>query len=336
MGKVTLSKVAEVAGVSVGTASRVLSGKATKFRICKDTVNRVNAAARKLSYSPIHIEKTISTHRTNLIGLVIPSLKNYFFAEIASVIISEAERYDYSVMVFDSMETESKFRKSVANLVEKKVEGIIVAPCSDDPIWLEEIDKQFMPVVLIDRVFEETSLSYVTTNNLRGGKDAVQYLIDSGHRKIACIQGIASSTPNIERVKGYTTAMVEAGLEDYINIRGDEYTSRNGYRSTKILLESENPPTAIFTLAGTIMRGSVMAIREAGLRIPDDISMITFDNYSYLDLMEPQIARIQQPIEDVCTLAMKILVQKINNKVEDVSQIRLSPTLITGDSVRRI
>lgn len=336
MSKVTLSKIAESAGVSVGTVSRVLSGKADQCRICKETVSKVKATARKLSYSPIHVEKNLDSQKTNLIGLVIPSLKNQFFAEIASVVISEAEKSGYSVMVFDSMETVKGLHKSVATLVEKKVDGIIVAPCGDDPMWLEQIDKNIIPVVLVDRFFEDATLSYVTTNNFKGGMEAVNFLIESGHKNIACIQGVVSSMPNTERVRGYTKAMEEAGLGEYVNIIGDEFTTQNGYEATKHLLASGSRPTAIFTLASTIMLGSLMAIREAGLKVPEDISLITFDNYSYLDFLEPPIARINQPIEDICTLAVKILFQKINNHIEAVSQTRLSPTLSKGESVRHL
>lgn len=336
MKKVTLAKIAEVAGVSIGTASRVISGKAEKYRISKDTINRVKSVARNLSYSPLHIEKNLASQKTNLIGLIIPSLKNQFFAEIASVVISESEKRGYSVMVFDSMEDAKVLHKAVVALLDKKVDGMIVAPCGDDSMWLEQIDKTLIPVVLVDRFYEETTLSYVTTNNFKGGMQAVNHLIQAGHRDIACIQGVVSSMPNRERVAGYLQAMKDASLEENIIITGDSFTIRNGYYSTKTLLQSKVRPTAIFTLASTIMLGSLKAIREAGLKVPDDISLITFDNYFYLDYMEPPIVRVNQPIQDICMMAVNILFKKIDKEASGVSQIRVSPTLSEGKSVKNL
>lgn len=336
MKTVTLAKIAEAAGVSVGTASRVISGKAKQCRISKDTVNRVKAAARKLSYSPLHIEKNLDSHKTNLIGLIIPSLKNQFFAEIAADVISEAEKHGYSVMVFDSMEDAKVLHKAVANLLDKKVEGMIVAPCGEDSMWLEQIDKMLIPVVLVDRFYEDTTLSYVATNNYKGSMLAVNHLIQAGHRNIACIQGVTSSMPNKERVAGYEQAMKEASLENNIKVIGDSFTIQNGYSSTKTLLEAEDRPTAIYTLASTIMLGSLKAIREAGYKVPDDISLVTFDNYFYLDYLEPPIIRVNQPINDICTLAVNILFKKIGKENVGVSQIRLSPTMSTGKSVKTL
>ncbi|MBQ0077158.1 MAG: LacI family DNA-binding transcriptional regulator [Bacteroidales bacterium] len=333
MEKVTLSKIAESAGVSIGTASRVLSGKAEKYRISKETAVKVRAAARELSYKPLHIEANIKTDKVNLIGLVIPSLKNQYFAEMASVVITEAGKLGYSVIVFDSMEDEKVLFKAVSTLLEKKVDGMIIAPCGDDPMWLEQIDATLVPVVLIDRFYEDTTLSYVTTDNFSGAVKAVNYLIKNGHKNIACIAGVPSSMPNQERVAGYKKAMCDAGLEEYINVSGDDFTIRGGYLATKLLLQGPGHPTALFALAGMIMLGSLKAIREADLRVPEDISIISFDNYFYMDFMEPSLVRMDQPYVDICSLAVKILFEKMEKKRMSATRIRLSPNLIEGKSV---
>lgn len=335
MKKVSLSKIAQETGVSIGTVSRVLSGKAGQCRICKSTVEKVMAAARSLNYSPVHIEKNLSIKKNHLIGLVIPSLRNQYFADIASVVISETEKYGYSVMIFDSMEDEQVFRKAVSTLVEKKVDGMILVPCGDNSMWLEQIDKTLIPIVLVDRYYEDTTLSYVTTNNFKGGVIAVNRLVESGHRDIACIQGVPSM-PNKERVQGYISGMVAAGLQDHINVIGNDFTIQNGYLSTKQLLKKDSGskrPTAIFTLSNTIMLGSLTAIREAGLKVPQDISLISFDNYMYLDYMDPPITRVDQPISDICTLAVITLIEKIDGKRTSETNILLVPKLVEGRSV---
>lgn len=293
----------------------------------------MKSIAQNEGYSPLHVKKNLKEGKPNLIGLIVPSLKNQFFAEIASYIITEAKKKGYIVITLDSMENVVAMQKSISTLIGENVEGMIVAPCGDDPMWLEQINNSVIPVVLIDRFFENTTLSYVTTNNYLGGMRATNNLIASGHKNIVCIQGVHSSMPSKERVSGYVQAMESAGLKDNINVIGDEFTIQNGYISTKLILRGDNRPTAIFALSSTIMLGSLKAIREAGLKIPEDISIITFDNYFYLDFLEPPITRVDQPIGDMCSLAMNILIEKIHRTRESETQMRLSPTLIEGRSV---
>ena len=130
--------------------------------------------------------------------------------------------------------------------------------------------------------------------------------------------------------------MMEEGYEEHICIVGNEFSIQNGYLETKLLLESANPPTAIFTLSNTITLGALKAIREASLRIPEDISLLSFDNYSYMDYMEPPITRISQPTEDMGKLATKILFDRIDSVPNNTSQLKLSPSLIAKESVASI
>ena len=130
--------------------------------------------------------------------------------------------------------------------------------------------------------------------------------------------------------------MTEEGYEEHIRIVGNEFSIQNGYLETKLLLESANPPTAIFTLSNTITLGALKAIREASLKIPEDISLLSFDNYSYMDYMEPPITRISQPTEDMGKLATKILFDRIDSVPNNTSQLKLSPSLIAKESVASI
>jgi LacI family transcriptional regulator len=130
--------------------------------------------------------------------------------------------------------------------------------------------------------------------------------------------------------------MMEEGYEEHIRIVGNEFSIQNGYLETKLLLESANPPTAIFTLSNTITLGALKAIREASLKIPEDISLLSFDNYSYMDYMEPPITRISQPTEDMGKLATKILFDRIDSVPNNTSQLKLSPSLIAKESVASI
>lgn len=331
--KETLSTIASRLGVSVSTVSRVLSGDARRHRIPQATAERIMEEARRCHYTPSHSAKTLRTRKSYAIGVVIPSLSNPFFADMASVIISEASLHGYTTIIIDTMEAESNQKLALESMSARQVEGIIAAPCGGEEDLLA-LDASGIPVVLVDRYFEDTALPYVTTNNYKGGVLATRALIDAGHKDIVCLQGVTSSMPNKMRVRGYTDAMKEAGLEDRIKVVGREFSIQNGYLETRMLLKGQDRPGAIFALSNTIGLGAMKAIREMNLRIPEDISMISFDNNIYLDYMIPPIARVSQMLEDMARLATKVLFERISNPGMPASHVMLTPTLIPGGSIK--
>lgn len=323
--------MAERLGYSATTISRVLSGKAEKYRISPDTVNAVLREARRCNYSPSVAAQSLRTRRSNTIGLLLPSVANPYFADMASVIITELNSAGYTTIVVDTMESEQRLSESARSLISRQVDGILAVPCGEKGMDLEMLSAQ-IPVVLIDRYYEDTSLPYVTTNNYQGGLDATGHLLSRGHTRISCIQGVQSSMPNKERVRGYVKAMEDEGLAQDIDIIGNEFSVQNGYLETKLLMSRAQRPTAIFALSNTIMLGALKAIREAGLRIPEDVALISFDNNLYMDYMTPSITRISQPVEDMAKLAVKILLDKIKGASNCGSQLRLSPIMVAGES----
>ena len=323
--------MAERLGYSATTISRVLSGKAEKYRISPDTVNAVLREARRCNYSPSVAAQSLRTRRSNTIGLLLPSVANPYFADMASVIITELNSAGYTTIVVDTMESEQRLSESARSLISRQVDGILAVPCGEKGMDLEMLSAQ-IPVVLIDRYYEDTSLPYVTTNNYQGGLDATRHLLSRGHSRISCIQGVQSSMPNKERVRGYVNAMEDEGLAQDIDIIGNEFSVQNGYLETKLLMSRAERPTAIFALSNTIMLGALKAIREAGLRIPEDVALISFDNNLYMDYMTPSITRISQPVEDMAKLAVKILLDKIKGASNCGSQLRLSPIMVAGES----
>ena len=329
--KETLSSMAERLGCSTTTISRVLSGKAEKYRISEATVKAVLREARRCNYTPSATAQILRTKKSNTIGLLLPSVSNPYFADMASVIISELSDSNFTTIVVDTMESEQKLNESARSLISRQVDGLIAVPCGENGEEMEMLSSH-TPLVLIDRYYENTSLPFVTTNNYQGGLDATKHLLSRGHSRITCIQGVQSSMPNKERVRGYCRAMEEAGLAENINIVGNEFSVQNGYLEAKLLMSREIRPTAIFALSNTIMLGALKAIREAGLSIPQDVALISFDNNLYMDYMTPSITRISQPVEDMSKLAVKILLDKLNGESNCNSQLRLSPMMVAGES----
>ena len=309
MSKETLISIAQRTGFSVSTVSRVLSGQAAKYRISEKTVALIAREAERCNYTPSLLAKGLRTSRTDTLGLLIPSIDNPYFAHIASIIVHEARAKGYKV--------------------------ILIAPAGDDPAFLEATAHQ-TPVVCIDRHFAKTSLPYVVTDNLRGGREATQHLIDRGHRRILCIQGVRHSIPSADRVRGYRQALEDNGLSAYARVTGDGFSIRNGYEQTLRALHVRQRPTAIFALSNTILLGALKAVREMKLRIPDDISLVSFDNYDYLDYLDPAVTRVGQPSDEIGAQAMEILLQRIAGETGGEEQRRLPPSLIVCRSVRKL
>lgn len=174
------------------------------------------------------------------------------------------------------------------------------------------------------------------TDNLRGGREATQHLIDRGHRRILCIQGRAPLDPVADRVRGYRQALEDNGLSAYARVTGDGFSIRNGYEQTLRALHVRQRPTAIFALSNTILLGALKAVREMKLRIPDDISLVSFDNYDYLDYLDPAVTRVGQPSDEIGAQAMEIFLQRIAGETGGEEQRRLPPSLIVCRSVRKL
>ena len=331
--KTTLDTIARNTGFSKSTISRVLNNKAYSSRISRETVEIILDEAERCGYTPNLIAKNLRKNHTQTIGLLVPSLSNPYFAEIASVIISEAQKCGYTTLVSDTKEDEELQNSSITTLISRPVDGIIIVPCGNDPAYLEQTNSQCVPVILVDRYYENSPLPYVVTNNFQGGYLATSLLIKNGHRNIACIQGPPGATPNKKRIEGYLLVLKENGLEDRATIVGNEFSVQNGYLETKLLLNNEKRPTAIFALSNTIGLGAIKAIREARLKIPDDISLVSYDNNMYLDYLEPSITRIGQMVDEMGKMAVKLLHKSISGHKEIRSQIELSPEMILRESV---
>lgn len=335
MKRETIISLSKRTGFSISTISRVLSGQAANYRISAKTVALVEAEAKRCGYTPSLLAKGLRMSRTHTLGLVVPGIENPYFAMIASVVTAEAKRLGYTIIIVDSEENETDEQDGVRSLLSRKVDGILVVPCGKDASFLENVDVA-TPIVLIDRHYDDSELSYICSDNYRGSTVAVTHLIEYGHRDILCIRGNLQSSPVKERVKGYLDTLHKASLDDHAIVRGSSFSVDTGYIETKLALSSGQPLTAIFALSNTILLGAIKAIRESRLRIPDDISIVSFDNSAYLDLLDPAITHVSQPINNMGTLAIKALHQRINKETDAGIRTELPTQLVVNASVRHL
>ncbi|MCD6090234.1 MAG: LacI family DNA-binding transcriptional regulator [Bacteroidales bacterium] len=334
--KIKIIDIAERTGLSTTTVSRVLTGKAKQYRIGKRSQQIIEEVAKELNYIPNHFAATLKSGKTNTISLIVPTLGNPFFANIASLINNEVRKLGYTLIISDSNEDIETEILEIQQLVSRNVEGFIIIPSGENFEHIEQIYSQGLPLVLLDRYFENSNLPYISTDNYQGAITATKYLIEHGHTSIACIQGVKSSTPNKMRIKGFKHAMQEEGLTN-IHVIGDDFSVQNGYQETKLLLRWKERPTAIFALSNTITMGCLKALKEENIKVPDDISIITFDDHLYLDFLETPITCIAQPVEHICKIGLKYLFSKLNNELELITDhVMLRPDLKIRNSVKKM
>jgi len=333
--KSNIKDIARETGLSITTVSRVLNGKAEQYRISEKSQRKVLKAAKELNYLPNQIAVNLRLGKSHTIALIIPSLNNPFFAVIASEINSILRELRYITILSDSDERIEIEKDIIEQVISRNVEGLIVAPCGGEWAHIKRLYEQGLPLICIDRYFENAGLPYVSTDNYDGAYNATRYLIENGHSNIACIQGVKESTPNKLRIKGFIKAMKEAGINSY-TITGDAFSVQNGYLETKLLLRQKVLPTAIFTLSNTIAMGCMKALKEENLNIPGDISLLTFDNHPYLDYLSTPLTCVAQPVNDISKIAIKLLFSQLKKTEMIMHQILLKPKIIYRDSVKRI
>jgi LacI family transcriptional regulator len=306
---ITIRDVAIKAGVSITTVSHVVNK--TRF-VSKELCERVYAAMEELNYRPNTLARSLRMGETKTIGLIIPDNSNPFFAELARIIEDIGFENGYSVILCNSDNIHEKEFAYINMLIAKQIDGVIFIAAGNNPEHLVELIKRNIPVVVIDRNIANAAVDVVLVDNEKGGFDVVNYLLGLGHKKIACISGPSKLTPSIGRVKGYRKALKQAGIpirENYI-ISGD-FRSPSGEAATLQLLRLPEPPTAIFACNDLMALGALRALRNAGLSVPQEISIIGFDDIDLADEITPPLTTVAQPIAELATSAVEILISRI-------------------------
>lgn len=335
--KPTIITISKSTGYSTGTVSRVLNGYGNKYRISIETQKKILAKAKEINYQPNQIAKGLRLNKTFTIGLIIPDISNPFFSEIAQIITREAKQHNQTILLLDSEENEDHEQECIAVLLARNVDGILLFPTSNKSKYVEQISNIATPIVLVDRHFNSSNIPYVVSDNFQGAYDATKHLIDNGHKHIFCIQGNVKSSANIERLKGYKKAITDSGLSDtHFHIGGDSFTIANGYSETKKIVSAKIKFTAIFTLSNLIAIGAIQALKEKNISIPNDISLITFDDNIFLTITTPPITTIDQPKKDIGKNAISLLISLINKEKIKSTKIKLKTMLNKRESVKKI
>lgn len=335
---VTLNDIAKMSGLSVSTVSRVLNKKTQKYRISKEVEKIVLKAARELNYRPNQSARGLRLRKTHTIGLVAPDLSNPFFAQIVKTIQTELHKLGYSLVVCDSDENPELEVEHTGLLCSKGVDGLIVMPVGQEYRHFQSLLEDGIPLVMVDRGFDELKTNMVLIDNYGGAFEAVEHLIEHGHRRIAIIQGLPGTFTSMGRLRGYVDALKKHAIPvDENLIVGRDFRKENGYIETKVLLNGMNAPTALFTTSDLITLGALQAISEEKLEVPRDISIVAFDDLESADYFRCPITAVAQPKETLGEMAVKLLIDELSSPGRrETRKIVLKPTLILRNSVGRV
>ena len=332
-----LLEIAQKTGYSVSTVSRVLHDQSNKYKISEDTKQAVRKAADELGYRPNMLARGLRLNQTHEVGVVVPDISNPFFATLVKSMAGELRKTGYSIFVCDADENTKLEAESLQILLEKKVDGLILAPVGLESAHLKKVAQSNIPFILVDRSFEELAVDSVSVDNFRGAYLAVQHLIREGHKHIAFIQGLPGTYVNEGRLQGYKRALLDAKIPvDEKLIAGEDFRNYNGYLETKLLLKLPTPPTAIFTAGDLIAMGALEALREEQRRVPQDISLVTFDDPSFATYLSPALTAVAQPVDKMGEIAVKLLFRRMRTPEGEPKKILLEPQLIVRDSVARV
>lgn len=306
----TIVEVAEKAGVSIATASRALSGRGYASPAVKE---RVRQAARQLNYRLNASARSLKVKRTNTIGLVITDITNPFYSYLADGVIDAAKENGYHVVLCATNEDPELERDYLKVLMEQRVDGIIAVPTGNNQrLWREVVDMD-THLVLVDREIQGVpQCDTILVDNVKGSWLATDYLIRLGHQRIGLICGPTNTTTGKDRARGYYDALTAAGLPvDPDLVQGNSFIRDSGTSAMQALLSLVNIPTAIFATNNVLGEAAIFAIRERGLRMPDDISLVMFDDVPWAVLIQPRVTVINQPTHNMGYMSFRILEQRL-------------------------
>lgn len=319
MKKVRLEDIASKMGVSKTLVSMVLNGYGDKNGIKKETQERVIALTRELDYKPNQVARSLRLGKSNTIGLIVADISNAFYAKMARNIEDECNKYGYNLIICSSDEKDAKEASLIRMLKDKQVDGLIISSTLVDNTEIMVMKQENFPFVLVDRYFPEISdTNYVVIDNYKSSFKAVKYLIDLGHVNIAMLSISPSHLTSVkDRNKGYFDALKKGNIntDHYLHCQIPfENIEQSVEYSVEKLLRYDQKVTAILTVNQNIALATLKSLKKYDVKIPDDISLITFDDLPVFELITPSISTISQPLDIISKNAVSILMEEINHK----------------------
>jgi LacI family transcriptional regulator len=329
---VTIKDVARAAGVSITTVSHTINGTR---RVSEKLRVRVLAAMEELDYRPNVLARGLRVGQTRTIGLIIPDNSNLFFAEIARAIEDIGYQQGYSVILCNSDSRGDKQQRYIQTLVDKQVDGIVFISSGDRAEDVQYVIDNHIEVVVVDRDVPNVCADIVLVDNELAGYQATRHLIELGHRRIACISGPSDLNPSAQRVHGYRRAMSEVDLHPPpVYQVGGDFRIEGGEAGIARLLGVKPCPTAVFVCNDMMAIGALRGARLMGVGVPEDLSIVGFDDIMLARATCPALTTMAQPITEIARVGTELLVQRMRGDLNASTRERivLSAQLVIRES----
>lgn len=333
----TIRDIALKLNISVSTVSRAIRDMPEVKRETRDLVLEM---AKKLDYEPNKIAQGLRIKKTNTIGVIVPAVTLHFFSSIISGIQETANKLGYNVMFCQSNESFETEKANIHTLLSSRVDGLLISLSRETETMdhLTSLQKKNIPLVLFDRVFDEVNTSKVMVDDYEGAYSAVQYLFKTGCKKIAYLGGPKNLSISNHRLNGYKDAIRDnKNVVDLELISYCEHLEEDATSETERILNLKNPPDAIFCFNDPIAIICIQAIKQKGLKIPDEVSVIGFTNEPIAALIDPSLTTVSQPSYEMGKAATKLIIDQIESSDDFIDELKvLKTTLVIRNSTKKV
>ncbi|EGQ9852880.1 substrate-binding domain-containing protein [Vibrio cholerae] len=331
----TMKDIARLAGVSTSTVSHAIN----KSRFVSDEIaERVNNAAQQLNYAPSALARSLKMNRTKTIGMLVTTSTNPFFGEVVKGVERSCYHQGYNLILCNTEGDNQRMKASINTLLQKRVDGLLLMCSTLEGERLDVFDRYpDIPVVVMDWGPILFASDKIQDNSLQGGYMAAKHLIECGHREIGCITGPLIRHQAQMRYEGYKRALAEAGIA--INpdwIVESDFECEGGYQAFEKLYQRGKLPSALFVSNDMMAMGVIQAASQRGLRVPDDLSLIGYDDVHIAKFMTPALTTIHQPKYRLGKAAVDTLLYRLENPDTTAQVVQLEPTLVVRNSVRKL
>lgn len=324
-----MSDVAKLANVSPATVSRVLSNPEL---VSKETRQKVLDVINEVNYKPHIVARQFRTKETKIILVVVPDITSAFFSKVLRGIEHVAVNNGYQVILGDTENDIEREKEYINLLLQKQADGMVLLTARLNKTNLEEISEHF-PMVLACEYMDGLNVPTVSIDNISSARKATEHLIKLGHTKIAHITGPINVILSRDRMRGYQQAMMSHELDiDSAYIQEGDFSFESGYNQTLKLLALENPPTAVFAFNDEMAMGAIKAAKDSGLKAPEDLAVVGFDNVKMSSVIEPNLTTINQPKYEIGKKAMELLLKLINGESINKKKFVMKDELIIRES----
>lgn len=326
----TMDDVARAAQVSVSTVSHVINGT-RKVHI--ETAQKVEQAIAALGYIPNTLARSLARSATSTIGVAIPALSNHYFAETVQAIDTECAKHGLMMLLTDTHDDPAQELRVIQSLHQRRVDGIIFAPSSDpQELALNYLKANQVPTVLVDRLHGQ-DFDQVGVENVQSTAEMIKHLIEHGHRRIGFLSGTPEISTSAERLHGYRVALERAGISFEDSLVECGFSNiKPAQLATQRLLNLKDPPSAIMASNNLMTIGAMHALRERHINVPKEMALVGFDDFDWAGIFNPRLTVISQPLKQQGSLAVQLLIQRIQEPERAHEILRLKPKLMIRDS----